>query len=295
MTAANPASIGPTLVRREYESRVLLIGGEPNFNTALESALDARRCMFRHSAGSADTLRQLRLEPYDVVITDPATSIHEDLALLGELRACRPGVRVIVLTHGSTPEDIIAALRARVFLVKSYPFDVQEIAEYAMRAGSVPDSPLGIEVVSAHRDWISLRMNCQKLTAERLVEFLTELQTSLQEKPREKLMFAFREILMNAIEHGADFHPSRVVEVAAVHTQRAIVFYVRDPGDGFRFDNIPHAAVSNPPDEPFAHMDLRDRKGMRPGGFGILTAKGIVDELIYSEVGNEVLLIKHTA
>jgi hypothetical protein len=34
---------------------------------------------------------------------------------------------------------------------------------------------------------------------------------------------------------------------------------------------------------------------MRPGGFGILTAKGIVDELIYSEVGNEVLLIKHTA
>jgi hypothetical protein len=30
-------------------------------------------------------------------------------------------------------------------------------------------------------------------------------------------------------------------------------------------------------------------------GFGILTAKGIVDELIYSEVGNEVLMIKHTA
>jgi hypothetical protein len=31
------------------------------------------------------------------------------------------------------------------------------------------------------------------------------------------------------------------------------------------------------------------------GGFGILVAQGIVDELIYSEVGNEVLLIKHTA
>jgi hypothetical protein len=33
---------------------------------------------------------------------------------------------------------------------------------------------------------------------------------------------------------------------------------------------------------------------MRPGGFGILATKGIVDELIYSEKGNEVLLIKHT-
>ena len=42
-------------------------------------------------------------------------------------------------------------------------------------------------------------------------------------------------------------------------------------------------------------MEFREAIGMRPGGFGILTAKGIVDELIYSEVGNEVRLIKHTA
>jgi hypothetical protein len=32
---------------------------------------------------------------------------------------------------------------------------------------------------------------------------------------------------------------------------------------------------------------------MRAGGFGLLLAGGAVDELIYSEIGNEVLLIKH--
>lgn len=52
-------------------------------------------------------------------------------------------------------------------------------------------------------------------------------------------MLAFREILMNAFEHGADFHPSKLVEVAAVHTQRATVFYVHDPGSGFRWDEFP--------------------------------------------------------
>lgn len=294
MTATNPVSVA-TSARPEHVSRVLLIGREPQFNGALEGALRARGCKFHHAAGSADSLRQLRHSPYDVIITDPATSIQEDLALLSELRAVRPGVRVILLTHESTPEDIIAALRARVFLVKVAPFDANEIAEYSLRAGTMPDSPLGIEVLSAHRDWVSLRVDCQKLTAERLVEFLTELQTTLSEGPREKLMLAFREILMNAIEHGAQYHPARVVEVAAVHTQRAIVFYVRDPGTGFQWDEIPHAAVSNPPEAPVAHMELREAMGMRPGGFGILTAKGIVDELIYSEVGNEVLLIKHTA
>jgi two-component system, OmpR family, response regulator len=32
---------------------------------------------------------------------------------------------------------------------------------------------------------------------------------------------------------------------------------------------------------------------MRPGGFGILLARKIVDEMLYNERGNEVLLIKY--
>jgi DNA-binding NarL/FixJ family response regulator len=295
MAVPNTVSTGISSVGKEHASQVLLIGRQSQLSTALEEALDARRCMFRFAAGSADSLRQLRQSAYDVVITDPTTSIDEDLALVAELHAIRPGVRVIVLAPESTPEEIIAALRARVFLIKCTPFDAEEIAEYALRAGSETDSRGGIEVLSAHRDWVSVRVNSQKLTAERLVEFLSELQTGFSEGTREGLMMAFREILMNAIEHGADFHPAKVVEVAAVHTQRAIVFYVRDPGIGFRWNEIPHAAVSNPPDAPIAHLELREAKGMRPDGFGILTAKGIVDELIYCELGNEVLLIKHTA
>ena len=280
---------------KETSCRVLLIGSGLQLTKALDDALGSRSCVFRHVSGSADTLRNLRQAPYDVVITDPATSVDEDLALLSEMQKVRPGVAMIILAPESTPEEIIAALRARVFLVQSCPFDVDEIAEYAVRAGSAIDSVLGIEVLSAQRDWVSLRANCEKLTAERVVGFLTQLQTRLTEGPREQLMLAFREILMNALEHGAAFHPSKVVEIAAVHTERAIVFYVRDPGSGFRWDEIPHAAVSNPPGAPIAHLERREAMGMRPGGFGILTAKGIVDELIYSELGNEVLLIKHTS
>jgi anti-sigma regulatory factor (Ser/Thr protein kinase) len=39
---------------------------------------------------------------------------------------------------------------------------------------------------------------------------------------------------------------------------------------------------------------VRAAEGRRPGGFGILLARKIVDEMMYSEVGNEVLLIKYT-
>src|SRR5215469_17973043 len=137
--------------------RVLLIGGGSQLSKALDEALDSRGCAFQHAFGSADTLRHLRRAPYDVVITDPSTSIDEDLALLSEMRVVRPGVAMIVLAPESTPEEIIAALRARVFMVQSHPFDVAEIADYAVRAASAAEGAVsGIEVLSAQRDWVSL-------------------------------------------------------------------------------------------------------------------------------------------
>ena len=273
--------------------RVLLIGKDPQLGEMLEQGLAARHCEFEYAAGSADALRRLRQHPYNVVITDPKTGVEEDLALLAEMRAIRPGVRAIVLAEESTPEEIIAALRARVFLCKTAPFDPLDIADYAAQAATTTDSLVGIEVLSAHPNWVSLRINSQILSAERLISFLTELQNGLEDEPREELMLAFREILMNAIEHGAEFRPGKVVDVAAIRTARTIVFYVRDPGSGFRWETLDHAAIGHPEDVS-KHVEVRDQKGMRPGGFGILMAKGVVNELIYSEVGNEVLMIKYT-
>jgi anti-sigma regulatory factor (Ser/Thr protein kinase) len=43
----------------------------------------------------------------------------------------------------------------------------------------------------------------------------------------------------------------------------------------------------------FIHATVRDEQAMRPGGFGILLAKKLVDELIYNEKSNEVVLVKY--
>jgi Histidine kinase-like ATPase domain len=167
------------------------------------------------------------------VITDPLTSVQEDLALLEEMRRIRPGVKTIILTAQSVPEDVIAALRARAFACFSAPFDVPGIAQLADSAAVQDEWRSDIDVLSACRDWVSLRVNCRLLTAERLITFLSELRNELLESAREELMMAFREILINAMEHGGGFDPVKVVEVAAVRTARAVVFYVRDPGAGF--------------------------------------------------------------
>ena len=100
---------------------------------------------------------------------------------------------------------------------------------------------------------------------------------------------------MNAMEHGAGFDPEKVVNVTAVRTDRAIVYHFRDPGTGFDRRQLDRSALSNREDDPFAHLQRRAEMGLRPGGFGMMVAKQVVDEMFYNELGNEVLLIKRLA
>jgi anti-sigma regulatory factor (Ser/Thr protein kinase) len=274
-------------------SRVLVIGNHTEVSREIGDALSAAALPMEYSAGGADALHLLRMRSFGVVITSPDSFVEEDLALLEEMRAIRPGVKCIVLAHHSTPDKVIAALRARVFACFTPPFDPGHIANLASSAASDSQWRDDIQVVSARPGWVSVRVNCRLITAERLITFARELNAQLPEDTRQEMMDALREILVNAMEHGAAFNPEQVVEVTAIRTARTLVCYVRDPGAGFRRESLDHEAVVSLPDDPAAHLVKREEEGMRAGGFGLLLAAGTVDELIYSEIGNEVLLIKY--
>jgi anti-sigma regulatory factor (Ser/Thr protein kinase) len=109
----------------------------------------------------------------------------------------------------------------------------------------------------------------------------------------EQLALAVDELLGNSIEHGRGADPKRQIEFTLIRTDRLILFHIGDAGPGFSLKAIAHAAVSNPPADPLLHAQYRTKMGMRPGGFGIMLVKQIADELIYSETGNEVMLVKY--
>src|SRR5277367_730171 len=274
-------------------SRVLIIGSHTPVSRKIGDALTAAGLPKEYSAGPAGALKRLRARSFDVVITSADSDIDENLALLEEMRSIRPELKCIVLAQHSTPDKVIAALRARVFGCFTPPFDTHEIATLAAKAASDNQSRDDIEILSARPGWVSIRANCRLVTAERLLSFAKELSAQLPEDARQEIVQAFREILMNAMEHGAKFNPDQVVEVNAIRTARTMVFRVRDPGTGFRKDSLSHAAVANPSIDPTAHILLRKEQGMRAGGYGLLLASGAVDELIYNETGNEVILIKY--
>jgi CheY-like chemotaxis protein/anti-sigma regulatory factor (Ser/Thr protein kinase) len=107
-----------------------------------------------------------------------------------------------------------------------------------------------------------------------------------------QLTTAFREMGMNAIEWGHRKHTDLLVSVTYRIDADRVVIKIKDHGPGFNPNQVPHAAD---PEDPAKHMEVRDALGLRAGGFGILMARGLVDELQYNETGNEVRLVKYFA
>ena len=101
------------------------------------------------------------------------------------------------------------------------------------------------------------------------------------------------EMLRNAIEYGGKNDPSQCVEVSYLRTPRVILYRIKDPGEGFSLESLRHAAILNPQGDPLRHEHVRAKQGLRSGGFGILIARNMVDEMIYNERHNEVVLIKY--
>jgi len=242
------------------------------------------------ASGSFDALERLRRRAFDVLVTSATTRVEEDLALLEAARQVRPGVKAIILAPSIAAPDVISALRARVFGCLTAPFTPSDIVDMVKAAAEAADWRDGIQVRSARPEWISLRVTSSLVTAERLDSFMTALRSDLPESTRDDLLIAFHEVLLNAMEHGAGFDPEKVVDVSAVRTERAVVYHFRDPGPGFDIARLEHSA--DPLADPMTHLERRAAEGRRPGGFGILLVRRLVDEVIFNETGNEVVLIK---
>jgi anti-sigma regulatory factor (Ser/Thr protein kinase)/CheY-like chemotaxis protein len=272
---------------------VLVIGADSEISELVSNLASIAKWKIEQVPSNEAALEIVQQRPFGVVVTGSKTSGAMDLDLLRRIRRIHRHTRMIILTDQSTPSDVIAAIRANAFSFFTLPFPLYQLKEMLESAIAAPPWDDGIELLSATPSWIHLFARCDLTTAGRLVQFLNEIGDALPAEERANVSFAFREMLVNAIEHGGHFDPREYVEISYLRSRRAISCRIKDPGRGFSFDEIPHAAVSNPPEDPIQHLEHRTDQNLRPGGFGILLASKLVDELIYSETGNEVVLIKY--
>ena len=283
---------------RELEQRfvpvrdVLLVDADLEITALLLSILQPGSWAIHHTPNNVTALDTARAKSFDLIVTSQRTPAKEDVDLLRKIRNVRPHTRLIILTRESTPADVIASMREHAFSYFSEPFSMEALAEIIRSATEEACWDDGIEVLSATPEWIQMQARCDLKTADRLLQFFYEM-VDLPDMERSQVATAFREMLLNAIEHGGSLDPEKYVEIEYVRARRMVECRINDPGPGFSLNELPHAAITNPIDDPLQHVALREEQGMRPGGFGILLTQGLVDQLIYSQEGNSVLLVKY--
>jgi DNA-binding response OmpR family regulator len=289
MTTPCSSAVAPTT-----EKTALLVTSGGDIDELLTNVLASEGWSIQRVVDNQQVVALAKAKPFDLIVTGRQTRVAEDVELLRKIRSARPHVRLIILTDKFTPGDVISAMREGAFSYFSAPFEPSELAEMVRAAMAEPCWDDGIEVLSGTPEWVTLTARCDLATADRLVQFLHGVKDpSIPETDKDQVITAFKEILINAMEHGGHFDPSQHVEISFIRARRAIACRVKDPGKGFSLEELRHAVAGNSPEDLFTHAKVRDEQGMRPGGFGILLAKKLVDELIYNETGNEVVLVKY--
>ena len=108
-------------------------------------------------------------------------------------------------------------------------------------------------------------------------------EAGLDEDTRFHVTMAVREAAVNAVLHGNDYDPSKLITVSFENTGASLVFTIADQGKGLDPDTLP---------DPLAPENL-----LRGTGRGIFLIRSFMDEVHFRQLhpGTELTLIKHLA
>jgi CheY-like chemotaxis protein/anti-sigma regulatory factor (Ser/Thr protein kinase) len=274
--------------------RVLIVDDDRALRFAVTALLQEAGYDTDQAADGPEALLKLQQQGADLMLLDIGLPGMSGLDVLAQARGIAAAPRVVIMTADDTPETLLRAVRGQAHRYVRKPVPPGKLVEVVGDVlGASPAAALPIEVVSARPEWVELVAPCSLEVAERIHDFVMQLDTDLPNDVRDSVAQAFRELLTNAMEWGGKLDATRTVRISYLRASRMLLYRISDPGDGFDIDAIKHAAICNPAEDPLGHTRVREECGIRPGGLGLVMTRALVDELIYNEKRNEVVLIQY--
>jgi CheY-like chemotaxis protein/anti-sigma regulatory factor (Ser/Thr protein kinase) len=272
--------------------KILVVDDDQSTRHVLRKVLTSAGFSATVAKDGIEGLKALKAKRYDLLLLDVWMPRMNGLELLGKLRATKARPRVVVMTSDEAPQTLLQAVREQAFKYVHKPVEAITLLHTVREVLAAAELP-PVEVISARPEWVELVVPCTREAAERIQTVMAQLDADLPSELRDSIGYAFRELLLNAVEWGGKLDPKRKVRIACLRTGRMLLYRIADPGQGFNIEELPHAAIGQSPDDPIKHMQIREEKGIRPGGFGLLMVRNSVDELIYNEKRNEVVFVKY--
>ncbi|MDA1164816.1 MAG: response regulator [Planctomycetota bacterium] len=261
-----------------------------------------------YAENGRDALKRIELDIPDAVLTDLHMPELNGLELVQAMKRDYPLIPVLLMTAQGSEELAVEALRlgAASYVTKRRLGEdliptIHQILEAA--SSSRGETRLLNRIVSSETSYVL--PNDTKLI-HALSQQVRDIMRSMRifaENDRLRIGIAFEEAVLNSLYHGnlevsselrdkdhsayEDLARKRTVESPYMDrqlyidislTRAAAKFSVRDEGPGFA-----PTSVSDPTVQDF--LD-------RPSGRGMLLMKAFMDEIIYSETGNQVTMVK---
>ena len=110
---------------------------------------------------------------------------------------------------------------------------------------------------------------------EKMVEDVCELY-NINEDNYGNILVALTEAVNNAIYHGNQADPKKVIDISFRSKKEAISFIIKDQGKGFEFNNLP-----DPTDPDFID---------KPNGRGVFLMRNLADKVEFEDKGSKVVL-----
>lgn len=269
--------------------KVLIVDDERDANHMLASLVEARGFEPVQLFEGRDVLETVRKVRPVAILLDLMLPDINGYALCEELKKTRETnlIPVLMVTALSDMNHRAQGVRVGANAYITKPFTAEQLFEAIDQA---------IAWRSEHETHgitgeIQFDVRGELKHLQQVNDLLTDLlhRTPLTERQVKDLRQAVMEMGGNAIEWGHKKNAELPLRITYRIDPQAVTLVIEDQGPGFNPREVPHAAKE---EDPIGHLDVRTDMGIREGGFGIMLARGLVDEFRYNDKGNVVTLVK---
>ena len=180
---------------------ILVVDDDRASRHLTESLLKREGWLVTGAKDGVEALELLDKQRFEVMLLDVWMPRMNGLELLEKLRSLPHRPRVVLMTSDDTPATVLKAVRDQAFTYMHKPVEPGRLIETVQNAIAAPETR-PIEVVSARPEWVELVVPCTREAVDRLQGVMATMDTDLPQDHRDTIAYAFRELLLNAVEWG---------------------------------------------------------------------------------------------
>jgi two-component system, OmpR family, response regulator len=277
------------VLMQQCSERILVVEDDRELCGLLSTLLQVEGYCTAAVCDGADAVGKVLAERPDAVVLDVMLPGRDGFEICRDLKFRRETnlIPIVMLTAMQGADSKTSGLRVGANRYLTKPFEPDELLG-EIRAAL--EHRRELEQGRTHTA-IEIQLNSDTKNREQLNDLLSELFlfTPLTEEEVGRIRYAAMEMIENAMEWGNRRQRDLLVKISYQVSDDQVKFVITDEGEGFDPKCLPHAACDA---DPVSHMSIREKLGLRDGGFGMMITKGMMDEVRYNERGNQVTLVK---